>query len=64
MLYSVTAELLPSSLVVMVYVCSMPLTLTGSIQLTVRVVLFTLKTLRLPTGPDSEGIYHMTIHVT
>ncbi len=63
-LYSVTAELFPSSLVVMVYVCSMPLTLTGSIQLTVRVVLFTLKTLRLPTGPDSEGmIYHMTIHM-
>ncbi len=54
MLYSVT-ELLPSSLVLMVYVCSNPLTSAGSVQLTVKVVSFTLNTFRLPTGPDSEG---------
>ncbi len=59
-LYSVT-ELLPSSLVLMVYVSSTPLTSAGSVQLTVKVVSFTLKTLRSLTGPDSEGtIYHMT----
>ncbi len=54
MLYSVT-ELLPSSLVLMVYLSSTPLTSAGSVQLTVKVVSFTLKTFRLPTGPDSEG---------
>ncbi len=64
MLYSVTAELLPSVLVLMVYVSNTPLTSAGATQLTEKVVLFTLRTLRLPTGPDSEGmIYHMTRHM-
>ncbi len=63
-LYSVTAELLPSSLVLTVYVSNTPLTSAGATQLTVKVVSFTLKTLRLPTGPNSEGmIYHMTLSV-
>ncbi len=63
-LCSVTAELLPSSLVLTVYVSNSPLTSAGTTQLTEKVVLFTLRTLRLPTGPDSEGmIYHMTIHM-
>ncbi len=39
----------------MVYVSSTPLTSAGSIQLTVKTVSFTLRTFRLPTGPDSEG---------
>ncbi len=57
-------ELLPSSLVLMVYVSNTPLTSAGSVQLTVKVVSFTLKTFRLPTGPDSEGTdYHMTLSV-
>ncbi len=61
-LYSVSAELLPSSLVLMVYVSNTPLTSAGTTQLTVKVVSFTLRTLRLPTGPDSEGmVYHMTL---
>ncbi len=55
-LYSVTAELLPSSLVLIVYVSNTPLTSAGAAQLTVKVVSFTLKTLRLPTGPDSEAM--------
>ncbi len=60
-LYSVSAELLPSSLVLIVYVSNAPLTLAGATQLTEKVVSFTFKTLRLPTGPDSEGmVYHMT----
>ncbi len=54
-LYSVSAELLPSSLVLMVYVSNTPLTSAGATQLTVKVVLFTLRTFRSPTGPDSEG---------
>ena len=63
-LYSVSAELLPSSLVVMVYVSNTPLTSAGATQLTVKVVSFTLKTLRLPTGPDSVAmVYHMTLSV-
>ncbi len=63
-LYSVSAELLPSSLVLMVYVSNTPLTSIGAIQLTVKVVSFTLKTLRLPTGPDSEAmVYHMILSV-
>ena len=63
-LYSVSDELFPSSLVVMVYVCSMPLTLTGATQLTVKVVSFNLRTLRPLTGPDSETmVYHMTLSV-
>ena len=63
-LYSVTADLLSSSLVLIVYASNTPLTSAGGIQLTVKVVSFTLKTLRLPTGPDSEGmVYHMTLSV-
>ena len=63
-LYSVTAELLSSSLTLMVYVSNTPLTSADSVQLTVKVVSFTLKTLRLPTGPDSERmVYHMTLSV-
>ncbi len=63
-LYSVTAELLPSSLTLMVYVSNTPLTSAGATQLTVKVVSFTLRTPRLPTGPDSEGmVYHMTLSV-
>ncbi len=63
-LYSVTAELLSSSLTLMVYVSNTPLTSADSVQLTVRVVSFTLKTLRLPTRPDSEGmVYHMPLRV-
>ncbi len=63
-LYSVTAELLSSSLTLMVYVSNTPLTSADSVQLTVKVVSFTLKTLRLPTGPDPEGmVYHMTLSV-
>ena len=55
-LYSVSAELLSSSLVLIVYVSNTPLTSAGATQLTVKVVSFTLKTLRLPTVPDSEGM--------
>ncbi len=55
-LYSVTAELLSSPLVLMVYVSNTPLTSAGAIQLTVKVVSFRLKTPRLPTGPDSEAM--------
>ena len=64
-LYSVTAELLPSSLVLIVYVSNTPLTSAGATQLTVKVVSFTLRTLRLPTGPDSDEamVYHMTLSV-
>ena len=54
-LYSVSAELLSSSLRLMVYVSNTPLTSAGATQLTVRVVSFALKTLRLPIGPDSEA---------
>ena len=63
-LYSVSDELVPSSLTLTVYVSNTPLTSAGSAQLTVKVVSFTLRTLRLPTGPDSEGmVYHMTLSV-
>ena len=61
-LYSVSAELLSSLLVLMVYVSNTPLTSAGATQLTVKVVSFTLKTIRLPTGPDSERtVYVMTL---
>ena len=57
-LYSVSAELLSSSLVLMVYVSNTPLTWAGATQLTEKVVSFTLKTLRLPTGADSEAMVY------